>query len=405
MAPRPLTVILAAAIVVGASAGAPSLPASAAVPSAEQSTLVKRVLTDVDGDGTRDTVKLKYLGSEQFELTVTTTKGKTSAVTFTRELESLPDSERDAWYGASEMDGRKGSELAVRVGSNDSTDTTIGVYTWRSGKLVAEAAPATPKGARWVINEDRFTRAYGYTFFTKSGRRYVDASSLTTTTTTPWRGKVTRSVWRKDKWVRVSTRTATSTKSLTKLGQVGLGGPQLLRHTMRVDLNGDGKLDLVRVYATNSLDRYQVKATVKGASRTVSYTGDGSDGFLGAGTVDGKAGTELLFQTNFGDPEWRVFTWRDGKLTSLRSPIPDAGSVFWPGGGEGMMTYIDATVEAGKHHVSFTYAEIDSMPEGNQKKWVWQGSSWTQVSDWSAVIITDDYESGFTTADFAGTWG
>ena len=80
---RPLRLVAVAALAATAFTSTPSAHASAptrAVAPADVATpaVVKHVDTDMDGNGTRDSVDLTYLGSDTFELAVTTTMGKTS---------------------------------------------------------------------------------------------------------------------------------------------------------------------------------------------------------------------------------------------------------------------------------------------------------------------------------------
>lgn len=406
-----LALITAAAIAVAPFTGAPAhaaapgrvvAPADVAAP-----TLVKQVFTDVDGDGTRDTVKLSYLGSNQFELAAITTKGKTSSVKFASVVDPDRAPAASTWYGASAMDARAGSELIVKYNSSDSilgvANTTLGVFTWRSGKLVSEKPPATPTGKVWQVNAEEFTQARGYTFFTKHGHRYVDASALSTNTIRPWKGKIVRSVWRSGKWVKVSTRTATPVKKLTKWGQIGIAGPKLLLHAIKVDVNGDAKLDLVRVYQDKLVNHYLVTVKTGKTTRSATYSTDGGSGFVGAAAIDGNAGAELIFGTEAETPLWKVFTWRGGKLASLPGPIVREGAKVgvWAGAGDERATNYTTTVEDARHYVTRTWI-ADGSASAHVTKWAWEATGWTMVSDTEITLTAEQlaaFHRGFTAAD------
>lgn len=405
---RRLALITAAAIAVApftpVPAYAAAVPARGVAPAdAPTATVVKQVFTDVDGDGTRDTVTLTYLGSNRFELAATTTKGKTSSVRFTSAVDPYQGPAGSAWYGASALDGRKGSELIVKRNTSDSTwGTTLSVFTWRSGKLVAEKPPATPTGKVWRVNDDG-SPALGYTFFTKHGHRYVDASRLVYRTNKPWKGKVTRSVWRNGKWVKLYTHTATAAKQAL-WGEVGIGGPRLLLHAVKVDVNGDGKLDLVRVYQEKLVNHYLVTVKTGKTITSATYSTDGGNGFVGAAAIDGNPGAELIFQTEAETPLWKVFTWRSGKLASLPGPIVREGTSVgvWAGAGDETATNVTVGVEDGRHHVTESWIAADENI-AHVKTWVWQANGWTTVSDWTETTLTAEqlaaFHRGFTATD------
>jgi hypothetical protein len=210
-------------------------------------------------------------------------------------------------------------------------------------------------------------------------------------------------VWRNGKWVKVSTRTATPVKGLTKWGQVGIAGPKLLLHAVKVDVNGGGKLDLVRVYQDARINHYLVKVNTGKVARTATYSTDGGSGFVGAAAIDGNAGADLIFQTEAETPLWKVFTWRGGKLASLRGPEVHAGSVgVWAGAGDERATNFTTSIDAGKHYVTKTWI-ADQSNIAHVKKWVWASGSWTVVSDWTDVTLTADqisaFHKGFTAGD------
>ncbi|MGF3940115.1 hypothetical protein, partial [Staphylococcus aureus] len=111
-----IALITAAALVAAPFAPVPAhatdaLPARAVRPAdVPAPAVVKRINTDMDGDGVRDQVNLTYLGSDNFELAVTTTRGRTSKVAFTSHVDPSFVPAAATFYGADAIDGRKGSE-------------------------------------------------------------------------------------------------------------------------------------------------------------------------------------------------------------------------------------------------------------------------------------------------------
>ncbi len=401
--------ITAAAVAAVPFAGMPahaSVPARALAP-ADVTTpkLIKHVITDVDGDGKRDSVDLTYLGSDTFELAVTTAKGKTAKAGFTSVVSESLSPATATWYGASAMDGRKGSELIVNRYNSESGVPQQSVYTWRSGKLVAEKAPARPKGKGWQVDaDDTSTQAQGYTFFTKHGHRYVDASWLDRSVKpgSKWKGSITRSIWRHGGWVKLSTRTAKTVKALTRWGQVGIAGPKLLLHQVSADVNGNATADLTTVYQLKAINHFLVKVEAGGKVLTKQYSTDGGSGFIGAAAVDGVAGAELLFEVRWEAPTYSVLTWRNGKLASLPAPVLNSrpASATWRGMGEETHTNFTVTVDGGKHYVVTGWVADDSNT-AHYAKSVWQHGKWTEVLPEWVGTVTDEhpFQSGFIVSD------
>lgn len=165
---------------------------------------------DVDGDGKADTVELYKVAATRYLLQVTTAT-RVSGVFF---KSTFPEDwgEPNPWFGAAKLDKVKGYELMVYLWGGDGVG--FAVYTWRSGRLVTEKAPAAPLVKGWYLG------GQGYRFFTK-GKRYVDVSALTSNAAgTIWSGKIIRSVWKADHWVKVSTRKVklTTAKAAPYLG-------------------------------------------------------------------------------------------------------------------------------------------------------------------------------------------
>lgn len=365
-------------------------PADVTTPS-----VVKHVNTDVDGDGTRDSVTLTYLGSNQFALTATTTKGKSSSVTFTSVVNAAYAPVGDTWYGASAIDGRKGSELIVnrftKRTAADRETVTLGVYTWRSGKLVAEKAPASPWGRVWKTDDSQASDARGYEFFTKSGHRYVDATWLKTGKyTVPWKGSVTRSVWRDGNWVKVWTHRVKAIyhSSLSKWGQVGIAGPRLLVGQVNVDVNGDGTSDLNLLYQ-DGMSHYLVTTT---AGSSYGFHSNERYPFIGAAEVDGAAGYEFLLRIDPEDPLWEVLTWSGGKLVPER-PAPalygEPAGTSWRGANDEAVTKIAIKVEGGQHYAVtgwISYEQSMLTDPVNFATSVWQDGTWVKQSEEQRVL-------------------
>jgi len=409
-----LSWIIAAAIAVASfipvPAAAADTSARAAAPAdATTPAVVKHVTTDVDGDGTRDSVTLTYLGADQFTLGVTTTRGRTSTVSFGSAFEAIyPYTPNVAWYGASAIDGRKGSELIVRVPTTKSTvpGGPLAVYTWRSGTLVKETAPPSPWGRAWNVDTGNDLRAAGYRFFTSHGHRYVDATRMTSTGkgSAPWKGIITRSVWRHGTWVKVSTRKAKAVRIGNDLtwGQVGIAGPRLLLGQLNVDISGDGAPDLVLLYRTGARS-FQARVSANGhvASAVVFPGYPDWDPFIGAAEVDGVAGREILAVTDGGDAfEWKVLGWRNNALVEVPGPL----ATRWFVDSDEDEVNFALSSESGSHYVVVAVTEwghYAGQPV-HFGRFVWSVGHWTMQSAWDDVLTPEQaaaFRSGFTAPD------
>lgn len=360
----------------------PALP-SAAAPA-------KTLATDVDGDKTYDTVQLFDLGSDSYRLTVTTTKGATSSVTFTSQLESPyhGDDPIDAiWYGASTLDGVKGSELVVNLLVRDESGrngdfVALGVYTWRGGALVAEKAPASRLAKGWNKGTSN-GHQQGYRFFTRHGHRHVNVSDLTRKSGLHpyWTGKIIRSVWRHGKWVKVSTRSYRATEGKA-LAYLGLTGSPMLLGVARTDIDGDGAPDELRYYRTSDTGTgaYKVKVTTakgKVASKSLASP------LIGAAALDGVAGAELAFEADSEDNDYLVLTWRKGRLAYETAPGKTSASArasYWDGcGDESGTTLTFSTTADGSRHLVRTCSYEDASsgdPATTSNSYVWRNGLW-----------------------------
>ena len=393
-----LTVVPFSPVAAGAAAAVPTrgvAPADVAAP-----VVVKHVSTDVDGNGTRDSVTLTYLGSNQFALSVTTTKGKSSTVTFTSRVDAKWAPAPDTWYGASAIDGHKGSELIVnkftKATAESRANITLGVYTWRSGKLVVAKAPSSRWGKTWKVNGTLAGEARGYNFFTSSGHRYVDATRMTTGKyTKPWNGYVTRSVWRNGAWVKLWTHRAKTVKSseLRAWGQV------------TVDVDGDGRADLVGYYRDGfNLHMFRV-ATAAGRTVYVGYQTEPDSKFIGAAQLDGVAGDELIAEVGSEGPVWTVFSWSD--YTIRETPMPalyggTGGSIPWQGHSDEAITNLRFYTAGGSAHVEtgwIWYENSILSDPVNFATSVWQDGKWVKQSEEQRVLTEAEratFHNGFT---------
>jgi hypothetical protein len=390
----PLTANAAAAAPAGAIA-----PAEVTTP-----VVVRHVNTDVDGDGTRDSVDLTYLGADQFTLSAVTTKGRSASVSFRSHVNPGMVPAADTFYGADAIDGRNGSELIVHLYGPNVTDSgqnlDVAVYTWRSGALVAEPAPAARTGTGWEVGlAEGAEAASGYRFFTSHGHRYVDTSRLVMAEG-PWRyeGSVTRSVWRGGKWAKVSTR-GVRTKSMPEdltWGQVGMAGPKLLLSQVKADISGDRRTDLALFY---QVGRQRYRATVlahgRRASADVTYQ---TFPFIGATAVDDRAGAELIANSGAGH-RWTVLAWRhSGKLVGLKGPAlyGGVGNREWRAAAEAT-TNFSLSVEQGRHYVTTGWIDDQDSVQTDPvhfAKSVWKTNKWQKLSEWSAVL-TDAQRAAF----------
>jgi len=364
------------------------------LPSAPTVTLVRTVLAKVDGDNKSDTVKLFSLGANVYKLQVTTNTGKISSAQFTS---ALPADEPTPFYGAASLDGVKGKELLVKIWpASGFAPVTLRTYTWREGKLVAEAAPTAPNGKVWTF-DDGTMRVYGHRFYTSHGRRYVEAASLVQkTTSSPWTGKIVGSVWRNGKWVKTSTRSV-KLSAKASIRYRGLSGVELLLGNLRTDIDGDHAADRVDFFlhsyrlSTEFLGQYGVRVATAKKTPTRSFwtsrlTGDN----IAAGSFDGVAGKELAFTAYADTAEWTVFTWRSGKLVNAAAPsICGVTPNVWQGCSDEAPTYVNFSVSAGKSY-ALAVTLNPPMTFGSFRQSVWQNGTWVLVSTWSRDVTPAD---------------
>ena len=154
--------------------------------------------------------------------------------------------------------------------------------------------------------------------------------------------------------------------------------------TKRVDVDGDGRKDKVRLYRVTA-SRWRVTvttATGKRASKTFTSTIASDWGLASPWTnpirMDGRAGVELPLMVAGGDGVvFRVLTWRKGRLVNE----PKLGGQSWYVGGPlpEYQSYRFYTVK------KVRYAEVAWLtPSGNGttcsadvNRYAWTSTAWT----------------------------
>lgn len=154
--------------------------------------------------------------------------------------------------------------------------------------------------------------------------------------------------------------------------------------TKRVDVDGDGRKDKVRLYRITASTWRVTVTTAKGkrASKTFTSTIASDWGLSSPWTnpirMDGRAGTELPFMVAGGDGVvFRVLTWRKGRLVNE----PKLGGQSWYVGGPlpEYQSYRFYTVK------KVRYAEVAWLtPSGNGttcsadvNRYAWTSTKWT----------------------------
>ncbi|WP_098461659.1 hypothetical protein [Propionicimonas paludicola] len=363
---------------------------------------LRSLLTDVTGDGRYDKVDLSSAGTDRYRLTVTAAgSGRTSSVEFASAVPASMDADA-ALYGAANLDGVPGVEVIVQRWTRSATETSdavdLIVYTWRGGKLVAEKAPKGGRVAGWHFGA-LWGNGQGYRFFDKGGHRYVEVSTLKQQNSGKflWVGTITRSVWRKGHWVKVSTRKVklTDAKAFTYLRY---SGPDVLKTITTADIDGDSRPDELRFYTyqdTGAEGRYRVKVTT--ATGTVSsrrFYALTPHPLTGLSDFDGVAGAEILLYISLDSSSGEVLTWRNGKLTPEAAPESQAGRTpyTWPLGGDDSLTQVTLTVVDGVHHLDYLNvgAPWENDLTARVDHIVWQDGKWVTVSSDSYPNFTEE---------------
>lgn len=126
---------------------------------------------DVDGDGRADVTSLTRLsGGKAYTLRTTTAAGRTA----TTRVDTPWLFGREPFVGAVPMDGVRGSEIVLRTETGAHTQYHR-VFTWRSGRLVAQKDPS---GSLDWITDGAAAFAAGYRLRTVDGVKQLTQISL-----------------------------------------------------------------------------------------------------------------------------------------------------------------------------------------------------------------------------------
>jgi hypothetical protein len=171
--------------------------------------------------------------------------------------------------------------------------------------------------------------------------------------------------------------------------------------TAKVDVDGDGRKDTVRIYHLDSVTFRVVVTTAKKKQASLTVTAN-PDTFAriwaGAATFDGTPGYELLVNENGAEEAiwYDVLTWKSGKL--VREPGPAAppegegsgwGLVGFGTAGQGMHFF----TSAGKRYVDVGYwscddADSDATCSASVQRSVWRSRSWHSVKHFTRNNLT-----------------
>lgn len=213
---------LTGALVPASTASAAAPEAAPAVPMAVPDRTVK---VDVDGDGRKDTVKITTVSSERYKVAVTTAKGIKSSIKITSTIEN--DWGAEPYWGAAKLDKVKGYELLLATGGGDGYTSVV--LTWRSNKIVKQAAPKarTTKYGWYAVGYPELGFG-GYRFYTKDGKRYVQQYLLMNTGKKRWAGTIVTSRWKSGAWKKTSSKKVSLTKTQVKKYPGGFTGVKIV---------------------------------------------------------------------------------------------------------------------------------------------------------------------------------
>jgi len=168
-----------------------------------------------------------------------------------------------------------------------------------------------------------------------------------------------------------------------------------LAKKLRVDMDGDGRLDTVRLYTSGK--SYQVKVT-NARKRTATYRGKlkqtGLDWYWGfkAAALDGAAGAEVMLQTDCTEEcaVYRMLTWRKGRLVVEKSP---EGRTTWSvGGPAGEINDYYFSESGGQHYTDHVVgSETAEDCEADVTRWVWSSTKWTKQQATRVLLDCDTF--------------
>lgn len=172
-----------------------------------------RVKVDVDGDGRKDKVAVKPVGTNRYKVIVKTAKKRTASRTITSTIATDWGLTTPYW-GAAKIDGVKGHELLLFTGGGDGVTNLV--LTWRKGKLVRATAPQPRDTGVRKYNWYTLATGWGtsgYRVYIKSGKRYIQNYWTETDGAGKWKAHITTSKWTASGWKKVSTKTKAITPS------------------------------------------------------------------------------------------------------------------------------------------------------------------------------------------------
>lgn len=196
-------VVATLALPLGAApAGAAALTTSAPKPCVSSGCkVVSRA--DVDGDGRADTVSLTRQSRGAWHtLRVVTARGAVSSVKIST---SWLWSGQTPFLGAVALDGQRGAELVILTGTGAHT-AFHRVYTWRSGRLVAEKDPS---GSTTWTTDGAAAFARGYTLRTVKGAPQltsIDYARDSWGDTATFSGRRIVAQWKNGRWTAITDR-------------------------------------------------------------------------------------------------------------------------------------------------------------------------------------------------------
>lgn len=179
---------------------------------------------------------------------------------------------------------------------------------------------------------------------------------------------------------------------------------------VKVDVDGDGRKDTVKVTRL-STNRYKVAVTTaKGRKKSIKITSTietdwGMDPYWGAAKLDKVKGHELLLATGAGDGyTTTVLTWRKGKLVKEAAPKARSAKYAWYSLG----------TDWGRHGYRFyskngkRYVEQFSLFKQGTPRWEgtlvtskWTAKGWKKIKT-KQVSLTTTKAKKYTTGGFIG---
>lgn len=157
---------------------------------------------DVDGDGRADTTTITQAkGGLAYTVRTTTAAGASA----TARVKGLWHPETAPFVGAPQMDGVKGAELVVRVGSGAHTQY-FNVFSWRRGALVAQKDPS---GSTEWVTDGALSSSMGYTLRTVKGIKQLTQISLGRDSwdkNATFSGTRTVARWQNGRWTPITRR-------------------------------------------------------------------------------------------------------------------------------------------------------------------------------------------------------